>query len=57
MSLFQLGFDARETGLDPESNANGGSTASGRPGPSRLSYVGYNTPNTRNFLIGVNLTF
>ena len=47
----------RETGLDPESNANGGSTASGRPGPSRLSYVGYNTPNTRNFLIGVNLTF
>ena len=47
----------RETGLDPESNANGGSTASGRPGPSRLSYVGYNTPNTRNFLLGVNLTF
>ena len=47
----------RETGLDPEPNANGGSTASGRPGPSRLSYVGYNTPNTRNFLFGVNLTF
>jgi hypothetical protein len=47
----------RETGLDPEPNANGGSTASGRPGPSRLSYVGYNTPNTRNFLLGVNLTF
>ena len=47
----------RETGLDPEPNANGGSTASGRPGPSRMSYVGYNTPNTRNFLIGVNLTF
>ena len=47
----------RETGLDPEPNANGGSTASGRPGPGRMSYVGYNTPNTRNFLIGVNLTF
>jgi len=47
----------RQTGLDPETNANGGSTASGRPGPSRLSYVGFNTPNTRNFLIGVNLTF
>ena len=46
-----------ETGLDPEPNANGGSTASGRPGPSRLSYVGYNTPNTRNILFGVNLTF
>ena len=47
----------RETGLDPESNANGGSTAVGRPGPSRLSYVGFNTPNTRNFLFGVNLSF
>ncbi len=47
----------RETGLDPEANANGGSTASGRPGPSRLSYVGFNTPNTRNILFGVNLTF
>jgi TonB-linked SusC/RagA family outer membrane protein len=47
----------RETGLDPEANANSGSTASGRPGPSRLSYVGFNTPNTRNFLLGVNLTF
>ena len=47
----------KETGLDPEPNANSGSTASGRPGPSRLSYVGYNTPNTRNILFGVNLTF
>lgn len=47
----------KETGLDPETNANGGSTASGRPGPSRLSYVGFNTPNTRNFLLGINLTF
>ena len=46
-----------ETGLDPEPNANSGSTASGRPGPGRLSYVGYNTPNTRNVLFGVNLTF
>ena len=46
-----------ETGLDPEPNANSGSTASGRPGPSRLSYVGFNTPNTRNVLFGVNLTF
>ena len=47
----------KETGLDPESNANGGFTASGRPGPSRLSYIGYNTPNTRNVLFGINLTF
>lgn len=47
----------KETGLDPETNANSGSTASGRPGPSRLAYVGYNTPNTRNILFGVNLSF
>lgn len=47
----------KETGLDPETNTNGGFTASGRPGPSRLSYIGYNTPNTRNILFGVNLTF
>ena len=47
----------KETGLDPETNANGGSTATGRPGPSGLSYVGFNTPQTHNFLFGVNLTF
>lgn len=48
---------SKETGLDPEPNANSGSTATGRPGPSRLSYIGYNTPNTRNLLFGVSLTF
>ena len=47
----------KETGLDPETNASSGSTATGRPGPSGLSYVGFNTPQTRNFLFGVNLTF
>ena len=47
-----------ETGLDPEPNANSySSTATGIPGPSRISYVGFNTPNTRNFLLGVNLSF
>ena len=46
-----------ETGLDPEPNSNSGNTATGRPGPARLSYIGFNTPSTRNFLIGVNLTF
>lgn len=47
----------KETGLDPEANALSGSTATGRPGNGRLSYVGFNTPNTRNILFGVNLTF
>ncbi len=47
----------KETGLDPEPNAMSGSTAIGRPGVSRLPYVGFNTPNTRNILFGVNLSF
>lgn len=47
----------KETGLDPETNASSGSTATGRPGPSGLSYVGFNTPQTHNFLFGINLTF
>jgi len=48
----------KETGLDPESNASSyTATATGIPGPARISYVGYNTPNTRNFLFGVNLSF
>ncbi len=48
----------KETGLDPETNSSSGNTATGgRPGPGGLSYVGFNTPQTRNFLFGVNLTF
>lgn len=47
----------KETGLDPETNASSGSTATGRPGPSGLSYVGFNTPQTHNYLLGVNLSF
>ena len=50
-----------ESGLDPESNAYGdefqaisGSSAQYRP---RLPIVGYNTPSTRNYLFGINITF
>jgi hypothetical protein len=51
----------KETGMDPETNsyANDGTTAA-----SPLSYnlrrlltIGTNTPSTRNYLIGINLTF
>ncbi len=51
----------KESGMDPETNsyANDGSTAA-----SPLSYnlrrlltIGTNTPSTRNYLIGINLTF
>ncbi len=47
------------SGLDPEPNTNmNGDLASGRDGRlSRFLVVGTNTPNTRNFLFGVNLTF
>ncbi len=48
----------KETGLDPETNSTGGAgAATGAPGPSRIAYVGFNTPNTRNILFGVNLSF
>ena len=50
-----------ESGLDPESNSYGdenqavsGDNAQYEP---RLPIVGYNTPSTRNFLFGINLTF
>ncbi len=51
----------RETGLDPETNttgSNGGtSSVAYTGGMGRLPMVGYNTPYTRNYLFGVNLTF
>lgn len=50
-----------ESGLDPETNTlsnNGGTIASPMDfGAHVLPVVGYNTPSTRNFLMGINLTF
>ena len=52
-----------ECGLDPETNTyahNGGTTAvtfDGYTGAHKLPIIGYNTPSTRNFLFGLNLTF
>ena len=51
-----------ECGLDPETNSitNDGITAvsmEGYTGAHTLPIVGYNTPATRNFLFGINLTF
>ena len=48
-----------ETGLDPETNSTGHSNvATGYGGGmGRQAMVGYNTPYTRNFLFGVNITF
>ena len=49
----------RETGLDPEPNARGndGSFQASAGYLSRQKVIGTNTPNTRNYLFGINLTF
>ena len=51
-----------ETGLDPQPNAGGRDTGTqSQPQnsvvPERMYVVGYNTPATRNYLFGLNLTF
>jgi TonB-linked SusC/RagA family outer membrane protein len=48
-----------ESGLDPEANSTGNeNTASqGVNIPSRILTVGFNTPSTRNYIIGLNLSF
>lgn len=67
MQLFRIHLYSspykNECGLDPETNTyahNGGTTAvtfEGYTGAHRLPIIGYNTPSTRNFLFGLNLTF
>lgn len=53
----------KECGLDPETNtmSNSSSTMSvtmeGYQGSHKIPVVGYNTPSTRNFMFGINLTF
>ena len=48
-----------ESGLDPETNSwSNENTAVGYSfGSHRMPIVGYNTPATRNFIFGVNVTF
>ncbi|MBS9522750.1 TonB-dependent receptor [Litoribacter alkaliphilus] len=48
----------RETGMDPETNSFADqNTAVQGSMPSRLLTIGTNSPATRNFIVGVNLTF
>lgn len=48
----------RETGMDPETNSFADeNTAVQGPLPSRLLTIGTNSPATRNFILGINLTF
>ncbi|RYZ29940.1 MAG: TonB-dependent receptor [Chitinophagaceae bacterium] len=48
-----------ESGLDPETNSFGNENASVNLSANlrRLLTVGYNTPSTRNYIIGANLSF
>ena len=48
-----------ESGLDPETNSwSNENTAVGYAfGSHRMPIIGYNTPSTRNFLFGLNVTF
>jgi len=50
-----------ESGLDPETNSwanqNTAVNVEGYTGKHKMPIVGYNTPATRNFLVGVNVTF
>ncbi|EOZ92821.1 TonB-dependent receptor [Indibacter alkaliphilus LW1] len=48
----------RETGMDPETNSFGDQNAAVTTAfPSRLLTIGTNSPATRNFLVGINMTF
>jgi hypothetical protein len=48
-----------ESGLDPETNSFGNENASVNLSQNlrRILTVGYNTPSTRNYIVGVNLSF
>ncbi|WP_276483848.1 SusC/RagA family TonB-linked outer membrane protein [Paraflavitalea pollutisoli] len=49
----------KESGMDPETNSYGNENASVNLNNNlrRILTVGYNTPATRNYIVGVNLTF
>jgi len=51
----------KESGMDPETNSYGDQNAAtpydSKTQLKRLLTIGTNTPSTRNFLIGINLTF
>lgn len=48
-----------ESGLDPETNSYGNENASVNLSANlrRILTVGYNTPSTRNYIVGVNMSF
>jgi TonB-linked SusC/RagA family outer membrane protein len=55
--MFSPFYD--ESGLDPETNSYGNENAAVNLNQNlrRILTVGFNTPSTRNYIVGVNLTF
>ena len=47
----------RESGLDPEPNSRGTENQASAGYLYRQKVIGTNTPNTRNYLFGINITF
>ncbi|HYW36019.1 MAG TPA: TonB-dependent receptor [Balneolaceae bacterium] len=47
----------KQSGLDPETNSYGDQNSAVSSYPHRILTVGTNTPQTRNYLLGIKLTF
>jgi TonB-linked SusC/RagA family outer membrane protein len=46
-----------ESGMDPETNSRGNENQAAAGYSSKVLVVGFNTPTTRNYLFGLNVTF
>jgi hypothetical protein len=46
-----------ETGIDPETNSYGNENVASNPLNRRILTIGTNTPPSRNYLVGINVTF
>ena len=46
-----------ESGMDPETNSKGDENQASSSYNSKILVVGTNTPTTRNYLFGLNVTF
>jgi hypothetical protein len=53
--LFSPYYD--ESGMDPEPNSKGNENQAASSYNSKILVVGFNTPTTRNYLFGLNVTF
>ena len=47
----------KEMGMDPETNSTGSSNTASGGYNNRILTIGFNAPSTRNYVIGVNLSF